>query len=156
VLHTVPRRRYRIVDVIGAADAFLGAYVAATSRGLAVPQALLWAHAGGCLTTMKRGAQDSMARLRTLQRFLELELRGPDAPAELATTPEEALGGRARALLQPEGYLGQRALHLAAVRAWAADLEQVVRRIVESRALAAEEEKGATFCTALAAQLVRG
>ena len=62
MLYTVPRRSYDIVDVIGAADAFLGSYVAATSRGLAVPQALLWAHAGGCLTTMKRGAQDAIAR----------------------------------------------------------------------------------------------
>ena len=62
MLYTVPRRSYDIVDVIGAADAFLGSYVAATSRGLAVPQALLWAHAGGCLTTIKRGAQDAIAR----------------------------------------------------------------------------------------------
>ena len=90
MLYTVPRRSYDIVDVIGAADAFLGSYVAATSRGLAVPQALLWAHAGGCLTTMKRGAQDSMARLRTLQRFLELELAGAGVPAQLATAPEKA------------------------------------------------------------------
>jgi len=31
-----------------------------------------------------------MARLRTLQRFLELELAGSGVPAQLATAPEKA------------------------------------------------------------------
>jgi sugar/nucleoside kinase (ribokinase family) len=49
------------VDFIGAADAFVGGFVAAHCRRLSVTQSVLWAHAAGNLSLSERGAQSSLA-----------------------------------------------------------------------------------------------
>ena len=57
-LLVLPRARIPVVDVIGAADAFIGGFLAARCRRLSMCQAMLWAHGAGTLSTMERGAQE--------------------------------------------------------------------------------------------------
>ena len=54
----VPRQLVKAVDTIGAADAFIGGFLAASMLGLSSARSLLWAHTAGNLSLSKRGAQE--------------------------------------------------------------------------------------------------
>ena len=88
----LPRQSVRVVDVVGAADAFVGGFVAAYCRQLPLPVCMLWGHAGGSLSVAGAGAQTSYPDLtailvfamhgtRTMPRTTRHCRRLSDAPA---------------------------------------------------------------------------
>lgn len=56
----VPRSKHIIIDNIGAADAFVGGFIAAAVKGKSNTRCLLWAHACGAISCFKEGAQGSL------------------------------------------------------------------------------------------------
>lgn len=76
--------RVQPIDTTGAGDAFLGAFVAALDRGLALAQAIRVAVAAGAFTTTRPGAQGAQPNAEALDRFgrahgLDLPRLGPAA-----------------------------------------------------------------------------
>lgn len=59
------------IDTVAAGDAFNGALASALHEGLAMEEALVWAMAGGALSTLKEGAQPSMPDRQSLLCFIE-------------------------------------------------------------------------------------
>ena len=140
--YVVPRARgkHRVVDIVGAADAFVGGFIAARCRRLSGAQALLWGHGAGTVSTLSRGAQESMPSLPRLVDFLKDEapmlpphLILPDAEPPPSPPPEikrrkSALEPRRSSFDGPEHgddprfgedggrYLFQGSLHLAVLR----------------------------------------
>ncbi len=138
-LLVLPRSRMPVIDVIGAADAFVGGFLAARCRRLSMCQALLWAYAAGTLSTLQRGAQESMPDVADLRSFLQAQmseaadvtaaaLTSPhrDEPPRLPTTAASAADDEAAAAeaavpmapraLRKGSFLEQSPLHLAAMR----------------------------------------
>lgn len=70
----LPRRHHPVVEAIGAGDAFVGGFVAASCRQLCAAQALVWAHCTAMLSTQHVGAQDSMPTWGELCDCFEAEL----------------------------------------------------------------------------------
>ena len=69
-MFTLPPVRANIVDFIGAADAFEGAFVARLLQGDSPSRAAIWAvHCGACSTT-RHGAQSSMPTTDELAEFM--------------------------------------------------------------------------------------
>ncbi len=89
----VPKHRQEVVDVIGAADALVGGFVAARCRRLPPAQALLWATAAGTLSTMGRGSVNAMPTVSQLADYLHKEL--PELAPLLLSSWEAAGGGAA-------------------------------------------------------------
>ena len=84
---TLPPVRVPIVDFIGAADAFEGAFVARLLQGDSPSVAAMWAiHCGACSTT-RPGAQSSMPNTNELSAFMldvskiDVATLPPDYPA---------------------------------------------------------------------------
>lgn len=114
----VPRRTHDIVDVIGAADASVGGFVAALCRGLSATQAMLWAHASGSLSTLRPGAQEAMPTLQELSVYLRCEF--PGLSERELMLPLDQTKERTDSMppeLQPKLLLLQNPLHLGALRA---------------------------------------
>ena len=66
----VPHFAIKVVDAIGAADAFLGAICGGIAHGAPLSHAIVWGAAGAALSVMRPGAQSSMPTLDELQEFL--------------------------------------------------------------------------------------
>lgn len=66
----VPHFATKVVDAIGAADAFLGAICGGIAHGAPLPHAIVWGAAGAALSVLQPGAQSSMPTLDGLQEFL--------------------------------------------------------------------------------------
>ena len=135
----LPRRHHPVVEAIGAGDAFVGGFVAASCRQLCAAQALVWAHCTAMLSTQHVGAQDSMPTWGELCDCFEAELGttitrqqltvarqpfpagaatagGQPAPADAATAPLEPPLAARLPVASPL-YLLQTETHLAAARA---------------------------------------
>ena len=85
VVRRLPKSPLKVIDYIGAADAFVGAFIAARCRRLTATQALLWANAAGTLSTQRRGAQESMPTLEELTKFMTSDL--PTIPPHILLEP---------------------------------------------------------------------
>ena len=73
----VPRQKSgQTVDIIGAADAFIGAFVAAQLRGRSAAESLVWAHGAGTRSTQASGAVKGMPTTEEVVRFVS----GHDPP----------------------------------------------------------------------------
>lgn len=79
----LPRVQRLFVDAIGAADAFLGGFLAAHARGLSTDQKLLWAGAAADISTMRPGGVNSMPSEDELQAVLSV-ISNQRAPAAIA------------------------------------------------------------------------
>eukprot|EP00327_Prymnesium_parvum_P033079 CAMPEP_0195599388 /NCGR_PEP_ID=MMETSP0815-20121206/4007_1 /TAXON_ID=97485 /ORGANISM="Prymnesium parvum, Strain Texoma1" /LENGTH=1645 /DNA_ID=CAMNT_0040738823 /DNA_START=358 /DNA_END=5295 /DNA_ORIENTATION=+ len=66
----LPRTQFVFVDAIGAADAFVGGFLAAHVRGLPIDQKVLWAGAAADLSTMRPGGVNSMPHEDELLAYL--------------------------------------------------------------------------------------
>jgi sugar/nucleoside kinase (ribokinase family)/serine/threonine protein kinase len=64
-LLVVPRSKHMVKDNIGAADAFVGGFIAAAVRGHSNIRCLLWAHAAAVISCSKEGAQKSLPKSPT-------------------------------------------------------------------------------------------
>lgn len=69
-----------VVDVIGAADAFLGAVCSAVAHGCPVQHALVWGSAGAAISVLAEGAQSSLPTLEEMLIFLQRNSVGVHAP----------------------------------------------------------------------------
>ncbi|KAL1500320.1 hypothetical protein AB1Y20_012986 [Prymnesium parvum] len=71
VWHVLPRDKEEgVVDVIGAADAFVGAFIASAIDGKDSMESLIRAAAAGTLSTRQAGAQTSLPDKETLERYV--------------------------------------------------------------------------------------
>ena len=68
---TIPARRVKTIDTVGAGDAFNGALAAALSRGRALTQAAAWATAAAALATTQPGAQSALPTADAITRLLD-------------------------------------------------------------------------------------
>ena len=146
----LPRRHHPVVEAIGAGDAFVGGFVAASCRQLCAAQALVWAHCTAMLSTQHVGAQDSMPTWGELCDCFEAELGatitrqqltvarqpfpagaatagGQPAPADAATAPLEPPLAARLPVASPL-YLLQTETHLAAARADVPGLVALLQR----------------------------
>jgi ribokinase len=67
-----PAFNVRVVDTVGAGDAFVGGFVAGNWFSAGVATALRWGCAAGSLATTKPGAQPSMPQLESVRALIEL------------------------------------------------------------------------------------
>ncbi len=67
----VPARQVEVVDTTAAGDAFVGGFVAALLRGLALPNAVRYATCAGTLATTRLGAQTSLPSAEEVQAFYD-------------------------------------------------------------------------------------
>ena len=66
----LPGHAVAVVDTIGAGDTFTGALAAALARGLALPDAMVWANAAAALAVQGRGAVSGMPGLAAVAGWL--------------------------------------------------------------------------------------
>jgi ribokinase len=146
----LPRRHHPVVEAIGAGDAFVGGFVAASCRQLCAAQALVWAHCTAMLSTQHVGAQDSMPTWGELCDCFEAELGATISRQQLtvARQPVPVGAGTAGGLPSPADaataqlvpplaarlpvasplYLLQTETHLAAARADVPALAALLQR----------------------------
>ena len=86
----LPRRHHPVVEAIGAGDAFVGGFVAASCRQLCAAQALVWAHCTAMLSTQHVGAQDSMPTWGELCDCFEAELGATISRQQLTVARQPA------------------------------------------------------------------
>jgi ribokinase len=67
----VPARQVEVVDTTAAGDAFVGGFVAALLRDLALPDAVRYATCAGTLATTRLGAQTSLPSAEEVQAFYD-------------------------------------------------------------------------------------
>jgi len=72
-LLVVPRSKHMVKDNIGAADAFVGGFIAAAVLGHSNIRCLLWAHAAAVISCSKEGAQDSLPKAADIEELLAYE-----------------------------------------------------------------------------------
>ena len=96
-----PRRHHPVVEAIGAGDAFVGGFVAASCRQLCAAQALVWAHCTAMLSTQHVGAQDSMPTWGELCDCFEAELGTTITRQQLTVARQPFPAGAATAGGQP-------------------------------------------------------
>lgn len=73
----VPTFKVRVVDTVGAGDAFNGALAKAISEGLKIDEAVRYANAVAALSVTKHGAQESMPTESDVNEFLRKHLNSP-------------------------------------------------------------------------------
>jgi len=56
----LPAHAVKVVDTVGAGDAFVGAFAAAIAQGATTGEAAQWGNAAGALAVTKPGAQSSL------------------------------------------------------------------------------------------------
>jgi len=94
--HVIPHFDTKVVDAIGAADAYLGAVVAGVAHGAPLGHALVWGAAGSAISVMAPGAQAAMPSLDKLQEFCQRRGVGVHTVqmghvVELTLAPDEPL-----------------------------------------------------------------
>ena len=72
-LLVVPRSKHMVKDNIGAADAFVGGFIAAAVLGHSNIRCLLWAHAAAVISCSKEGAQKSLPDAAEIEELLAYE-----------------------------------------------------------------------------------
>ena len=96
-MYVLPALPDHDVDVVGAADAFVGGFVGAMCHGLSSPQALVWAEGASRLARTVHGAQAGMPPRDKLINWLEDQLVGATDGRWAETYPEAQLGSAAAA-----------------------------------------------------------
>lgn len=118
----LPRRCYRrvLVDAIGAADAFIGGFLAAEARSTSSKEeSLLWAHAASARSTLASGAREAVPDADEVEYFM----RGTDPKFEedqsvaCGCKVEHSERSKSAFRVLPRTEDCPHALHLAALRA---------------------------------------
>ena len=115
----LPRQKGEIVDVIGAADAFVGGFIAAQLRGASSTESLMWAHGASTRSTQASGAQEAMPNFLELRAFLDGsddKYRASGCVLKSGATSEDAL------FVLSRGEPGHYQLHIDALRGRREDL----------------------------------
>ncbi|MBX2854969.1 MAG: ribokinase [Rhodobacteraceae bacterium] len=76
-MHVVPAFPTAVVDVTGAGDAFLGAFVAARLFGARTPDAIVRGAAAGAITVSRRGAFEALPEGEEIEAFLDAANAAP-------------------------------------------------------------------------------
>lgn len=101
-VHALDGQRVRVVNAIGAGDAFLGAYVAAWLRGEGGATCLGVANAAGALVAARHGCAPAMPTRDEIERSMTT---APASSATAVTIPDEDLHWRQTRPAAPERLL---------------------------------------------------